>query len=141
MPLNNIHITLLKRLLEELIISNGVLQIENPDRIVEKVKMDYLAKLACRFYSKMNQSEKYASYLKKYEHNYSIEEDKEFQPVLKYILNDIFFLEKEQTVHCLNCDKNISFSEMKRAGTDIPICDECYKSIGTEFDIWQKVFS
>jgi len=140
MPLRNVHLSILKAFIDELIAKNGVLDIPNPDKIVEKVKIDYLAKLACRFYSKINNSEKYASYLKKYEHSHNIEEDREFQPVLKYILNDIFFKHKEQTIQCLNCGRDITFAELKRAGTDIPLCDECYHNIGTELDIWQRVF-
>jgi len=140
MSLKNVHLSILKGFVDELIATNGVIEMENPDKIVEKVKMDYLAKLACRFYSKMNKSEKYASYLKKYQHSYDIEGDKEYQPVLKYILNDIFFKHKEQSVQCLNCGKDITYAELKRAGTDIPLCDACYKNIGAELDIWEKVF-
>ena len=53
MALKNIHITYLKRFLDELILTKGILKIENPERIVEKIKMDYLIKLAFRFYSRM----------------------------------------------------------------------------------------
>jgi hypothetical protein len=138
MALKKIHLAYLRRFLDELILNQGIVRIENPEQIVEKVKMDYLLKLAIRFYSKLYNSEKYASYIKESEIDYAIDPQKEYQPVLSNIL---FRLnpELDATVSCLNCGIDITPNELKSIGTDLPLCPTCFKNIGIEFEIWQKV--
>ena len=140
MSLKNIHITYLKRFLDELILTKGILKIENPERIVEKIKMDYLIKLAFRFYSRMYGSEKYASHIENSEKEFNINPDSQYQPVFKDIIANIKTTDQDSDLQCLNCGATISDKELEAIGTDMPICANCYKSIGLEFDIWQRVF-
>ena len=140
MALKNIHITYLRRFLDELIINKGILKIDNPERVVEKIKMDYSVKLAFRFYSRMHSSEKYASYLENSEKDYNLHPETQYQAILKDIIVNIKNTEKDQPLQCLNCEADISKAEIESIGADLPICSNCYNSIGVEFDIWQRVF-
>ena len=138
MALKKIHIAYLKRFLGELIINKGVIRIDNPEQIVEKVKMDYLLKLAFRLYSRLYNCEKYANYIKDSEIDYAIDDDKEYQPVLQNLLSRIN-TDPTTTISCLNCGVDITPDELRNIGTDLPLCPACYNNIGLEFDIWQKV--
>jgi len=138
--LKNIHITYLRKFLDELILSKGILKIENPERVVEKIKMDYLIKLAFRFYSRMYGSEKYASYLKKSEKDLNLHSETQYQPIFKDIITNIKTTNEGNFLQCLNCGKDISQNDINEIGTDLPLCTTCYDNIGIEFDIWQRVF-
>ena len=140
MALNNIHIIYLKQFIDQLIINKGIIKIDNPERIVDKIKMDYLVKLAFRFYSKLYNSEKYASYLKIGEYDSPAAADADYQPVFQNILTQLNSTKSDTVVQCLNCGVEIHTKDLQNLGTDLPVCSKCYKDIGIEFDIWQKVF-
>jgi len=137
MALEKIHITYLKDFIDQLIINKGIIQVANPERVIEKVKIDFLVKLAFRFYSKLYSSEKYASYLKKTEYSYK---EKEYQHILQDMINIMNDAEAEQHLQCLNCGSSITIDELKKQGDCLPVCINCQDEIGLEMDIWEKVF-
>lgn len=63
MPLQPTHLLLLKEYIDELIVNSGIIKVNNPERVVEKVKVDFLVKLAFRFYSKLYNSEKFFPFI------------------------------------------------------------------------------
>ena len=141
MALENIHIKYLKEFIDQLIINKGILKVKNPELVIEKIKIDFLVKLAFRFYSKLYNSEKYASYLIASEkENFIDSSDKDFQPILQNMLKLLKIGKHEENVNCLNCGEDISLIELERSGDNLPICDKCQSEIGFEMDIWEKVF-
>ena len=141
MALENIHIRYLKDYIDQLIINKGVIYVKNPEIIIEKIKIDFLVKLAFRFYSKLYSSEKYASYLKDGENENMIDSDKDYQPILQTIFSSINANKQENSVQCLNCKVEIPINELVMTGDNLPICKDCQKEIGLEMDIWEKVFT
>jgi len=141
MALENIHIKYLKEFIDQLILNKGIIRVKNPELVIEKIKVDFLLKLAFRFYSKLYSSEKYASYLKEKEEDNFIESDKDYQPIITNMIN-LFKSENKRgdVVQCLNCSTDISVRDLERAGDNLPICESCQKEIGIEMDIWEKVF-
>lgn len=140
MALEKIHITYLKDFIDQLIINKGIIQVNNPERVIEKVKIDFLIKLAFRFYSKLYSSEKYASYLKKTEENYGNSGNKEYQHILQDMLNIMNEAEAEHILQCLNCGTSITIDELEKLGDSLPVCTNCQDEIGLELDIWEKIF-
>ncbi len=139
MPLENIHLTLLKELIDELIVNSGIIKVSNPERVVEKVKFDFLVKLAFRFYSKLYNSEKYASYL--YETINKIKNKDEYDhAVFQSLMNEIQNDTGVSSVQCLNCNATIPTEELIKSGENMPLCQTCKDHIGLEIDIWEKVF-
>jgi|GEM_PF-1921102 len=140
MALENIHIKFLKNYIDQLIINKGVIHVKNPELVIEKIKVDFLIKLAFRFYSKLYSSEKYASYLKESEKENFIDSDKEYQPILQCMFSLINSKKQEKDVQCLNCGVEISLETLSNYGDNLPICTDCQMEIGLEMDIWEKVF-
>ncbi|MCL2063647.1 MAG: hypothetical protein FWG98_04680 [Candidatus Cloacimonetes bacterium] len=140
MALENIHIKYLKDYIDQLIINQGILQVKNPELVIEKIKVDFLVKLAFRFYSKLYSSEKYASYLRESEKENFINSDKEYQPILQCMFSLINTRKQEKEVQCLNCATEIPLKELSISGDNLPICSDCQLEIGLEMDIWEKVF-
>jgi hypothetical protein len=142
MGLKSIHITYLKKYIDQLIISKGVLQVENPEIIVDKVKIDYLSKLAFRFYSVLYSSEKYSDFIKASEKTVSEDNSGEHAPmfhVLHEIISNISESENKN-IQCLNCGVDIPIAVFLKNKDGLPICDECLKSIGREFSVWENIF-
>ena len=140
MALENIHIKYLKEFIDQLIINKGIIHVKNPELVIEKIKIDFLVKLAFRFYSKLYSSEKYASYLKESEKDSFIDSDKAYQPILQGMFSLINSNKQENEVQCLNCSAEIPLSVLARSGDNLPICSDCQLEIGVEMDIWEKVF-
>ena len=140
MPLENIHIKYLKDYIDQLIINKGIIRVKNPELVIEKIKIDFLVKLAFRFYSKLYGSEKYASYLKASEKDNFIESDKDYQPILQNMLSVFSSDKRSEIVQCLNCGVDVSLKELEKSGDNLPICSNCQLDIGLEMDIWEKVF-
>ncbi|MDD4156611.1 MAG: hypothetical protein PHY08_08580 [Candidatus Cloacimonetes bacterium] len=140
MALEKIHITYLKEFIDQLIINKGIIQVAHPERVIEKIKIDFLVKLAFRFYSKLYSSEKYASYLKITEDYIKNSDEKEYQHILQDMLNIMNEAETEHTLQCLNCGAAINIEEIKKLGDCLPLCSDCQNEIGLEMDIWEKVF-
>ena len=140
MALENIHIKYLKEFIDELIINKGILRVKNPELVIEKIKIDFLIKLAFRFYSKLYSSEKYASYLQQSEKENFMEAGKDFQPILQNMLKLLKFNKQDEVVNCLNCGDNIALRDLERSGDNLPICEKCQSEIGLEMDIWERVF-
>ena len=140
MALENIHIKYLKDYIDQLIINQGILYVKNPELVIEKIKIDFLVKLAFRFYSKLYSSEKYASYLRESEKENFIDSDKEYQPILQSMFCLINTSKRENEVQCLNCSTEIPLRELSISGDNLPICPDCQLEIGLEMDIWEKVF-
>jgi hypothetical protein len=139
MALESIHIKILKGFIDELILNSGVIKIDNPERVVEKVKIDYLVKLAFRFYSKLYSSEKYASHLKDtIEHLNDDYYNK--QPIFQSFLHQLQTENEETPIQCLNCNALISIKDLKNQGDSMPLCKDCQDTIGLEMEIWEKVF-
>lgn len=137
MALENIHLTILKEFIDELIINAGILKIENPEKVVEKVKIDYLVKLAFRFYSKLYSSEKYTNYL--HETIDHLEQTNERFAVFQNLMNTIQ-KKSSDSIQCLNCNSEISAQHLKMIGDALPLCDNCQDTIGLELEIWEKIF-
>ena len=140
MALEKIHIIYLKDFIDQLIINKGVIFVDNPEKIIEKIKIDFLVKLAFRFYSKLYSSEKYASYLKESEKDIDLGNNKEYQPILQKVISLINSCEQENIIQCLNCGTDITLKELEKSGDNLPVCSECQLQIGMEMDIWEKVF-
>ena len=140
MALENIHIRYLKEYIDQLIINKGIIYVKNPEIIIEKIKIDFLVKLAFRFYSKLYSSEKYASYLKESEQDNFIDSDKEYQPILQCMFSLITERKQEKDVQCLNCGCDIPLNSLEKSGDNLPLCPDCQSEIGIEMDIWEKVF-
>ncbi|MCL1826845.1 MAG: hypothetical protein FWG20_02285 [Candidatus Cloacimonetes bacterium] len=138
MALERIHINYLKEYINQLILNQGVINIKNPELVVDKIKVDFLVKLAFRFYSKLYSSEKYASYLKETENPQFEDCEKEYQPILQSMLNVMYLRKQEAVVQCLNCGADIAIKSM--SGDRMPICDNCQEDIGMEMDVWEKIF-
>ena len=140
MALNKIHITHLRNFIDELIITKGVLKIENPEKVIEKVRVDYLIKLAFRFYSKLYSSEKYANHIKICENNIELDDGKRCQPIIQNILSLMSSEDADQDIQCLNCGIAIPIKELEKSGDSLPVCSTCEDEIGLELDIWERVF-
>jgi hypothetical protein len=140
MALENIHIVYLKEFIDQLIINKGIIHVKNPEMVIEKIKIDFLVKLAFRFYSKLYSSEKYASYLKESEEDSFLSATKNYQPILQNMLKMFSCTKQDKIVQCLNCGDNISLVELEKSGDNLPICTKCQSEIGLEMDIWEKVF-
>jgi len=140
MALENIHITYLKEFIDQLIINKGVIKVRNPELVIEKVKIDFLVKLAFRFYSKLYNSEKYSSYLLESEKNQFEDCDIAHQPIIQSVFNTFNSNHQNEDVQCLNCGKEIRFADLVKSGDNLPICKDCHDEIGMEIDIWEKIF-
>lgn len=139
MALESIHIKILKGFIDDLILNSGIIKITNPERVVEKVKIDYLVKLAFRFYSKLYSSEKYTSYLKEtIDHLH--DENADHQPIFQSFLSHLTQDDEDTPIQCLNCGTLISVKQLKTQGDCMPLCPDCQDTIGLEMEIWEKVF-
>jgi len=139
MPLEKIHLTLLKEYIDELIVNSGIIKVNNPERVIEKVKIDFLVKLAFRFYSKLYNSEKYSTLL--YETINKMKNEKEYDhAVFQNLMLEIQNGNHDQTVQCLNCNDLIDSKYLIQSGDNMPLCEACKEYIGQEIDIWEKVF-
>ncbi len=137
MALENIHLTILKEYIDELIINAGILKIENPEKVIEKVKIDFLVKLAFRFYSKLYSSEKYSSFLHDTIDHLDNPNDK--KAIFQDLMNTIH-KNSSDNIQCLNCNILISQDQMKFIGDSLPLCTDCQNTIGLEMEIWEKIF-
>jgi len=138
MALERIHINYLKEFIDQLILNKGIITIKNPELVVDKIKIDFLVKLAFRFYSKLYSSEKYASYLEKSQKEFFEDCEKEYQPIFQSMLNIMYIRKQEAIIQCLNCGADMALSSM--SGDNLPICAICQDDIGFEMEIWEKVF-
>ncbi|HPY96242.1 MAG TPA: hypothetical protein PL063_03420 [Candidatus Cloacimonadota bacterium] len=139
MALINTHLTMLKEYIDELIVNSGMIKVQNPERVVEKVKVDFLVKLAFRFYSKLYNSEKFAGYL----HDIFDKLDKDNNSkydVFQAILDEMKDNDDFANLQCLNCNAPISKEELIKSGENMPLCEKCKDHIGQEIDIWEKIF-
>ena len=139
MALTNTHLTMLKEYIDELIVNSGMIKVQNPERVVEKVKVDFLVKLAFRFYSKLYNSEKFAGYL----HDIFDKLDKgnnSKYDVFQAILDEMKDNDDFTNLQCLNCNASISKEELIKSGENMPLCEKCKDHIVQEIDIWEKIF-
>ena len=138
MALEKIHINYLKEYIDQLILNKGIIQVRNPELVVDKIKVDLLVKLAFRFYAKLYSSEKYASYIVKGEKEYFDDCDKEHQPIFQSMLNVMYLRKQEAVIQCLNCSTDIALSSL--SGDNLPICSKCQDELGMELEIWETIF-
>jgi hypothetical protein len=146
-----IHFRLLKKYLDEMIVNHGIIKVENPEKIVEKVKIDFLVKLAFRFYRKLYTGEVRNVYMNKWEWfrcsncNDHCEKFKcKFDPDGNEEIDDGTCCKgknKEATIQCVNCGDFFTSRKPENDEYYMPLCDNCYDSIGEEIDIWQRLFS
>ncbi len=136
--MQNLHFNILKNYLDSIIINNGVLTVENPEKIVEKVKLDFLIKLAFRFYKKLYDGE--------IDSKFSHESEKSDNNIVEFYKSEKglegHFPQKNNQAElvCLNCNKHFYTSEIPKNNNFLPLCSECEKTIGQEIEIWQKLF-
>ncbi len=134
----NLHFNILKDYLDAIIINNGILKVENPEKIVEKVKLDFLIKLAFRFYKKLYDGE--------IDSQFSQESKDNDNNIVKFYKSEKglegHFPKKNNKAEivCLNCNKHFYTSEIPKNNNFLPICEECEKTIGQEIEIWQRLF-
>ncbi|MCD4829193.1 MAG: hypothetical protein K8R90_07200, partial [Candidatus Cloacimonetes bacterium] len=65
--MKEIHFNLLREYLDEIIVNNGIIYIPNPEKIIEKVKVDYIVKLAFQFYRKLYSGDIKSPYMNRWE--------------------------------------------------------------------------
>ena len=138
MALERIHINYLKEYIDQLILNKGIITIKNPELVVDKIKVDFLVKLAFRFYSKLYSSEKYATYLVESEKEYFDDCEKQHQPIFQSMLNVMYLRKQEAVIQCLNCGNDVALKSL--TGDNLPICGNCQLDIGFEMEIWEKIF-
>ncbi len=133
-----------------MIVNQGILSVDNPDIIVEKVKVDFLIKLAFRFYSKLYSGEVPNFYQNQWEwfrctacetpcdefkkFTDSSDDDRELPsicPLGKDLVTDI---------NCCNCGKIFPSRKPEDKNLYMPLCDECVNVIGEEMEIWGRLF-
>ncbi|MCB5249825.1 MAG: hypothetical protein RBS16_07860 [Candidatus Cloacimonadales bacterium] len=139
MPLQPTHLLLLKEYIDELIVNSGIIKVNNPERVVEKVKVDFLVKLAFRFYSKLYNSEKFFPFIDEIVKRLSKGEEN-YHDIMHDLLDKINNSDEVESVQCLNCNTPISKKELIKSGENMPLCDACKDHIGLEIDIWEKIF-
>jgi hypothetical protein len=140
MGLQNIHITYLKKLIDEMICYNGAVTLENTEKVVDKIKMDYILKLAFRFYKHLLASPQYSTYLKQLDEKTYERSADGYHLALKNIMFILKLEHYDETIPCLNCGKEYHLNEFKSIATDLPICTDCFNSINEELDKWEKVY-
>jgi hypothetical protein len=134
----NLHFNILKNYLDSIIINNGILEVENPEKIVEKVKLDFLIKLAFRFYKKLYDGEVDSNF---FEESKNINNDVvEFYKSEKGLEGHFPRKDNKAELVCLNCNKHFHTTEIPKNNNFLPLCSECEKTIGQEIEIWQKLF-
>ena len=141
MALETIHFRYLKDYIDQLIINKGVIYVKSPELVIEKMKIDFLVKLAFRFYSILYSSDKYASYIKAGEKEEMIDSEKDYQPILKEIFHQINLSDSDHKVSCLNCKCEIPLADIVVKGDNLPVCNECLHEISLEMDLWEKVYN
>ncbi len=140
----------MKRYIDELIVKQGILHVENPDVIVEKVKIDFLVKLAFRFYGKLYRGDVPHIYLNQWEwfrctacetpceafkhFTGSNDENREIPRHCPLGRNS------EATIHCCNCGNEFVSLKPENKQLYMPLCDECVDVIGEEMEIWGRLF-
>jgi len=145
-----IHFNLLRTYLDEIIINQGVIRVPNPERVVDKVRVDFLVKLAFRLYRKLYSEDIPSSYMNRWEWfrcsncespcdeflNYMADPDQvqRFPSVCTLGRDTLTQLE------CLNCGKRFSSRKPAEEGLYMSLCDDCQNAIGQEIEIWQRLF-
>ncbi len=147
--MKNIHYKLLKKYLDELIINQGIIKVDNPEKVVDKIKVDFLIKLAFRFYSKLYSNEVRRIYKNRWE-VFRCENCLTPCKVQKYFYNEKFPENEDLTcplgkdltaeIQCINC--GVIFLSKKPENNEyyMPICNTCHNAIGEELEIWQRLF-
>lgn len=149
--MKDIHFQILKEYLDELIINNGMIRVDNPERMIDKVKIEFLVKLAFRFYSKLYRTNITRTHRNKWKWFRCInctdpcDDYKESISSKKSELPEPCAKDQDTSAEmkCLNCGTLFHSQrpdEEHAEYTFLPICPKCKKMIGEEIEIWQRLF-
>ncbi|MDD3050720.1 MAG: hypothetical protein PHR06_06185 [Candidatus Cloacimonetes bacterium] len=148
--MKDIHIRIIKEFLDEMIVNEGVLKLEFPEKKIHKIKLDYLAKLAFKFYRKLHTNSDFTEYLQNWKFlkckycpdkcDYFLELEKQADVSAEEI-NSLLTQCKQPVISltCLNCDASFH-TESNYCESQLPLCSECRDLIGKELEVWKKVF-
>lgn len=151
--MEHIHYQILKNFFDELIVNQGVLKVENPEKVVEKIKLDYLIKLAFRFYAKLYSNEVIRVYKNKWDW-FKCANCPDKCPVYADIMdnsrekNDSSSLcpkhnNDSASMKCINCGAVFTSKKPEKKENIInyiPLCENCDEEIGQEIEIWENLF-
>ena len=132
-----IHFQLLKEYLDEIIIHQGMITVSNPEKIIDKVRIDFLIKLAFHFYHKFHTKKDLVATK---ERHISLDKSGNWQSIVRLEKNATSSTDTQREMECINCGAEMPVPDSCIDNPICLICEDCLREIGSEMEIWVKLF-